>query len=71
MTSSSARPGQFREHGYIRYRLACCFAQLGETERGLAELRAAVEAMPVLAERAAADERLDPLRDLDGWPLQD
>ena len=46
--------GQFREHGYIRYRLACCFAQLGETERGLDELRAAVEAMPELAERAAS-----------------
>jgi len=61
--------GPFREHGYIRYRIACCLAQLGEPDRALDELRAAVESRPELGERAASDELLGPLRDLDGWSV--
>ncbi|MEO8092899.1 MAG: hypothetical protein ABI726_09360 [bacterium] len=59
--------GEHRGSPFIRYRLACCLAQLGEDEAALAELRAAVEAKPQMQERAAADELLEPLRELDGW----
>ena len=50
--------GPVRESPFIRYRLACCYAQAGDDERALAELRAAVDANPGLAERAAGDELL-------------
>lgn len=59
--------GEHRGHPFVRYRLACCLAQLGEGDAALAELGAAVEARPQLRERAADDRLLEPLRDLDGW----
>lgn len=60
--------GEHRGSPFVRYRLACCLAQLGEGEAALAELRAAVEAQPQTQERATADQLLEPLRELDGWP---
>ncbi len=63
--------GEHRSSPFVRYRLACCLAQMGESEPALTELRAAIEANPEMRERAAADELLEPLRDLDGWPPSD
>jgi hypothetical protein len=60
--------GDHREHPRIRYRLACCRAQLGELEPALAELRAALDALPDLREDAEGDELLAPLREHEGWP---
>jgi hypothetical protein len=60
--------GEHRGNPFIRYRLACCLAQLGESDAALVELRAAVEARPEMRERAADDPLLRPVRDLDGWP---
>lgn len=60
--------GEHRESPFIRYRLACCLAQLGEGEAAIVELRAALEARPEMQARAMADELLEPLRQLDGWP---
>jgi tetratricopeptide (TPR) repeat protein len=57
--------GEHRENGYVRYRIACCLAQLGRTDDALAELRAALDTRPELRERAAADEFLKPLRELE------
>ena len=60
--------GEHRENPYVRYRLACCLAQLGDHEAALAELGAAIETRPELLDRAAGDRLLDPIRELDGWP---
>ncbi len=60
--------GEYRGHPYVRYRVACCLAQLGDNEGALAELGAAVEARPELLQRADADPLMDPVRELDGWP---
>ncbi|MBM3665911.1 MAG: hypothetical protein FJW90_00240 [Actinobacteria bacterium] len=59
--------GEQREHPFVRYRLACCRAQLGEEEVALEELRLAIEANPALRERAREEEQLAPLRSAEGW----
>jgi tetratricopeptide (TPR) repeat protein len=59
--------GDYREHGYVRYRIACCLAQLHRGDEAMAELAAAIKARPELRERAEADELLEPLRELEDW----
>jgi uncharacterized cupin superfamily protein len=63
--------GGYRDHPFVRYRVACCLAQLGETDAALAEFQAAIERRPELLERGASDDRLAPLRELSGWPASD
>lgn len=60
--------GDHREHPRVRYRLACCRAQLGDFDAALAELRSAIDAAPGLRDEAAEEELLAPLRDREGWP---
>jgi hypothetical protein len=60
--------GEHRETAIVRFRIACCRAQLGEHEVALEELGAALAAKPGLLEMAENDELLAPLRELDGWP---
>jgi tetratricopeptide (TPR) repeat protein len=52
----------------VQFRLACCHAQLGETELALEEVRRAVELNPSIRDRLATDELLAPLREHEGWP---
>jgi tetratricopeptide (TPR) repeat protein len=59
--------GELRDTAIIQFRLACCHARLGEHERALEELRRAIELNPGMRERAASDEHLAPLRELEGW----
>ena len=59
--------GEHRETAIVRFRLACCHAQLGDHERALEELRQAVAANPAMGERAEREELLEPLRAVDGW----
>jgi tetratricopeptide (TPR) repeat protein len=59
--------GEYREHAYVRFRLACCLAQLGRNEEAMTELAAAIAARPELRERAQADDLLEPLRELEDW----
>lgn len=51
-----------REHPRVRYRLAQCYAQLGEHGRAREELNAAIEALPELRDKAEADDLLKPIR---------
>ncbi len=60
--------GEHRETAILQFRLACCHARLGEQELALAELRRAIEIDPGMRERAADEEHLASLRELDGWP---
>ena len=60
--------GEHRETPIVRFRIAGCLAQLGEHERALSELRAALQARPQLLEMAERDELLAPLRDREDWP---
>lgn len=53
--------GEHRETGIVRFRLACCRAQLGQEETALEELRLAIEASPALRERARDEDQLAPL----------
>jgi tetratricopeptide (TPR) repeat protein len=50
--------GEHRESAIVQYRLACCHARLGETERAVEELRRAVEINPGMRERAESEEHL-------------
>lgn len=59
--------GELRDTAIVQFRLACCHARLGEHERALEELRRAVELNPSMRERAASEEHLVPLRELEGW----
>jgi tetratricopeptide (TPR) repeat protein len=59
--------GGQRDDPYVRYRVACCLTQLGEREKAMDELRAALAARPDLRERAEADPLLEPLRELEDW----
>ena len=54
--------GPHRETGIVRFRLACCLAQLGELDRAREELDAALAASPRLAGMADGEELLAPLR---------
>ena len=60
--------GPHRENPFVRYRMACCLAQLGDGDAALGELQAAIEQRPQMRERAEADELLRPLHGLGGWP---
>jgi hypothetical protein len=60
--------GEHRETAIVRFRLACCYAQTGEHDRALDELRPALEAKPGMREMAERDELLAPLRELGDWP---
>jgi hypothetical protein len=59
--------GEHRESPIVRYRLACCYARLGDGERALKELDGAVTASPGFRERAMGDEHFASLRDQPGW----
>lgn len=63
-----AEAGDHRETPIVRFRMACYLAQDGNTAKALEELQAALEARPGMAEMAAKEPLLDPLRELDGWP---
>ena len=60
--------GEHRDTAILQFRLACCHARLGKHDLALTELRRAIEISPGMRERAAVEEHLAPLRDLDGWP---
>ncbi|MGA7172398.1 MAG: hypothetical protein WCB86_05815 [Candidatus Dormiibacterota bacterium] len=53
--------------GMARYALACAEARTGHSEDALAELRAALEANPDLAQNADRDPDLETVRSLPGW----
>jgi tetratricopeptide (TPR) repeat protein len=60
--------GEHRDAAIIRFRLACCYARLGEDESALAELRRAIEADPEFRARAEREDAFDALRGREGWP---
>lgn len=60
--------GEHRETGAIRYRLACCYARLGEAATALEELRQAIAVKPDLLDRAREEEAFASLRDDPAWP---
>ena len=60
--------GEHRDTAIIRFRLACCFARLGEDESALAELSRAIEIRPEFRERAENEEAFAQLRGSDAWP---
>lgn len=60
--------GEHRDTAIVQYRLACCHAQLGEQALALEELRRAIKLNPGMRERAANEEHLAPLRELEDWP---
>jgi hypothetical protein len=59
--------GEHRDTAIVQFRLACCLAQLGEHDRALSELRAALEINPRMRRMAEQEELLAPLRELPGW----
>lgn len=61
--------GDLRGNGFVRFRIACCLAQLGEGDRAIEELEAAIEANPRVAKMAASDDMIAPLRDHPSWPV--
>lgn len=57
------------DHGHLNYQLACYASLAGRTAEALEHLRRAFRAAPEqVAEWAADDSDLDPLRALPGWP---
>jgi len=60
--------GEHRENAFVRFRLACCHARLGEDDLAIEELRGAIESNPEMRQRAEADESLASLRDREDWP---
>jgi hypothetical protein len=61
--------GEHRSNAFVRYRLACCYAELGDEELALRELEAAIGSRAELRERAEADGHFAALRNGDGWSL--
>ena len=59
---------EHRETSPIRYRLACCYARLGEGDTALEELRQAIAVKPDLLDRAREEEAFALLRDDPAWP---
>ena len=59
--------GEHIDRPIIRFRLACCHAQAGAGDAAVEELRRAIELDPSMRERAATEEQLAPLHDLEGW----
>jgi len=60
--------GEQRGSPFVRFRLACCLAEMGEHERALDELRQAIESKPDLLSAAEKEEHMASLRGLEGWP---
>ncbi len=60
--------GDQRDSAAVRYRLACIYARLDDTDRALDELLGAIEISPPLRERARDDPALEPLRGNERWP---
>ncbi len=60
--------GEHRDTAIVQFRLACCHAQLGQEALALEELRKSIENNTGMRDRAADEELLAPLRELDGWP---
>lgn len=60
--------GEHRDTAIVRFRLACCLARAGRQDEALGELRRAIEINPGMRERAATEEHLESLRELEGWP---
>ena len=56
--------GEHGESAFVRYRLACCRARLGDIGRAAEELRRAVEISPAMRERAETEDALASVRDL-------
>jgi tetratricopeptide (TPR) repeat protein len=54
---------RYDDRGTLYYNLACAEAQLGESEAALEHLRAGLRERPSLADYAAEDTDLDPIRD--------
>lgn len=59
--------GEHRDTAIVQFRLACCHARLGEHAVAFKELRRAIELNPSMRERAANEENLAPLRELEDW----
>ena len=59
--------GGHRDNAFVRYRLACCYAQSGARDRALDELRRAIEIDSTMRDRAASDPQLASIREQDGW----
>lgn len=55
--------GEHREKWIVRFRLACCRAQMGELDTAADELAKAIEANPDARERALEEDALAPIRD--------
>jgi len=60
--------GEHRDTAIIRFRLACCYARLGEDESALEELRAAIEVNPEVRVRAEQEGAFEALRRREDWP---
>jgi hypothetical protein len=60
--------GEHLDTAIVQFRLACCHAQLGQETLALEELRKAIEHNTGMRERAADEELLAPLRELEDWP---
>ncbi|MGH7642085.1 MAG: TPR end-of-group domain-containing protein [Candidatus Dormibacteria bacterium] len=54
--------------GMARYSLACAKSRTGHCEEALAEIVQAINGNPDLAQNAARDPDLEPVRALPGWP---
>jgi tetratricopeptide (TPR) repeat protein len=52
----------YEDRGNLLFNLACAEAQLGETEKALEHLRAAIRERPALADYAWEDADLEPIR---------
>jgi tetratricopeptide (TPR) repeat protein len=61
--------GDHREKAFLRYRLAGCYARLGDAEKATAELRGALDRDPELGSRIAEDEVFAELRSHPDWPV--
>jgi tetratricopeptide (TPR) repeat protein len=59
--------GEHHDTAILQFRLACCHARLGERELALQELSRAIAIDPGMRERAAEEEQLASLRELEGW----
>jgi len=60
--------GEHLDTAIVQFRLACCHARLGEQRLALAKLRRAIELNPGMRERAASEQHLGSLRELEDWP---
>jgi hypothetical protein len=60
--------GDHRDSPFVRFRIACCSARMGEDEAALEELRRAVKERPELLQRAEQEESFASLRQHPGWP---